>query len=116
MLDGENRLGVFVQAKHRAVGFRVHQDVAESQQERIAAHEFTPQQGRASGSVLGILQPVGELRGRRWIVAEIVRARANSIEGGTTEIAKNILGERVLGLPGDVRNDKDIPWAQVPRS
>jgi hypothetical protein len=28
----------------------------------------------------------------------------------------NILGERVLGLPGDVRVDKDRPWAEVPRS
>ena len=29
---------------------------------------------------------------------------------------KNILGERVLGLPGDIRVDKDIAWSEVPRN
>ncbi len=44
-----------------------------------------------------------------------LRAKGNSIEGGTSEILANIIAERVLGLPSEIRVDKDLPWKDLPR-
>ncbi|NJC69736.1 acyl-CoA dehydrogenase [Planosporangium thailandense] len=44
-----------------------------------------------------------------------LRAKGNSIEGGTSEILANIIAERVLGLPPEIRVDKDVPWKDLPR-
>ncbi|MEU1803695.1 acyl-CoA dehydrogenase family protein [Streptomyces sp. NPDC019937] len=44
-----------------------------------------------------------------------LRAKGNSIEGGTSEVLLNIIAERVLGLPPEPRTDKDVPWKELPR-
>jgi alkylation response protein AidB-like acyl-CoA dehydrogenase len=48
--------------------------------------------------------------------AMLLRSPATRVEGGTDEILRSIIAERVLGLPADIRVDKDVAFNQIPTS
>jgi alkylation response protein AidB-like acyl-CoA dehydrogenase len=55
-------------------------------------------------------------RWRRNTAWSFLRVRSKTIAGGTSEVQRNILGERVLGLPKEPEVDRSVPWSEVRRS
>jgi alkylation response protein AidB-like acyl-CoA dehydrogenase len=94
---------------------KVHQGALNQRLQRLAADLLGPG---------GVAWESGDAPGdlEAWAAAmpyesrAMLRSRANTIEGGTTEVNKNIVAERVLGLPREPDPFRDAAWEDVPRS
>ncbi len=62
----------------------------------------------------GVLVDAAQTSAAARFQAMLLRSPATRIEGGTDEILRNIIAERVLGLPADLRADRGLPFNQIP--
>ena len=80
---------------------------------------WTANMTRVSAAISAVLAPrlvadTGEWGTFAW-GEHVLGAPGYRIAGGSDEIQRNIIGERVLGLPPEPRVDKDVPFSEVPR-
>jgi alkylation response protein AidB-like acyl-CoA dehydrogenase len=64
---------------------------------------------------LDLLGPEGVVQDGEWQTL-FLTSPSISIRGGTDEIQRNIVGERVLGLPPEPRADVEVPFSDLPRT
>ena len=62
----------------------------------------------------GVLDGEDQTQANARFQTMLMRSPASRIEGGSDEILRNIIAERVLGLPGDIRVDKNVPFKDIP--
>jgi len=80
---------------------------------KILAAESKIYSGELASTIAGPAGMVDLDQVSRWVQAEVINRFTISIGGGTTEVQKNNLAERSLGLPREPQSDRDTPWRDV---
>ncbi|GAA1948108.1 acyl-CoA dehydrogenase family protein [Nocardioides panacihumi] len=82
-----------------------------------AVYEFCIELLGPQGTLIDTYSPDApdDETGSTALQRKFLRSRATTLEGGTSEIMRNVIGERVLKLPQELRADKGIPWKEIPR-
>ncbi|HAZ17687.1 MAG TPA: acyl-CoA dehydrogenase [Acidimicrobiaceae bacterium] len=83
---------------------------------KVFAADSKARNGQLATAISGAAGVAGPDPVGRWVQAELINRFTISIGGGTTEVQKNNLAERWLGLPREPWPDKGLPWRDVPRS
>jgi alkylation response protein AidB-like acyl-CoA dehydrogenase len=83
---------------------------------KLAATGNRERSGNVAMAIAGVAGLDGGHEQGRWIQSEVVGRYGISIGGGTSEVQRNNLAERALGLPREPSADKDKPWRDIPRS
>jgi alkylation response protein AidB-like acyl-CoA dehydrogenase len=68
---------------------------------------------RRAEIALEIAGPAAVLAGELDVGVRFIARQGGSLGGGSTEMARNIISERILGMPREYAADKDIPFSQV---
>jgi hypothetical protein len=88
---------------------------------KLASSVFGRQLGEWAPVLLGpegglVAQGYGPAAGNRTLQMRCVNSPATAIAGGTDQIQRNIIGDRVLGLPREPAVDRGMPWSQTARN
>ncbi len=82
---------------------------------KLASAKLNFDTGNLAMNLLGAAAMAADPNDARW-VTRFLWGPGHRLGGGTDEVNRNIVGERVLGLPGEPRDDDSIPWSDIARS
>lgn len=111
----QSELGRYLSMRTLTAALQGRQPGPEGSVAKLGATKLNVTAAQLAIDLLGAGGMVHDGEDARW-VRKFLWSPAHRIGGGTDEVNRTIVAERVLGLPGEPRTDDTLPWNQVPRS